>query len=213
MPKAKQRSPVIYVLAGANGAGKSSIGGEMFRAAGANYYNPDEETRRLREEFGQAPVAANSTAWHIGRHLLERAILTRTPFAFETTLSGRTMAGLLVKAAESGIAVKIWFCGLDSVERHLERVRQRVMRGGHDIPEAKTRQRYRESRERLIELLPFLTELKLYDNSKDSGAGMPSPRLVLAMHNGVLADVESLGATPAWAKPIVAAAMLLHRER
>ena len=40
-------APCIYVLAGTNGAGKSSIGGAMFRQAGAEYFNPDEAAGRL----------------------------------------------------------------------------------------------------------------------------------------------------------------------
>ena len=37
----------IYVIAGVNGAGKSSIGGAAFRAFGGDYYNPDEAARQL----------------------------------------------------------------------------------------------------------------------------------------------------------------------
>ena len=44
--------PRIYVLAGVNGAGKSSIGGAMIRAAGGQYYNPDEAARQLMEADG-----------------------------------------------------------------------------------------------------------------------------------------------------------------
>jgi predicted ABC-type ATPase len=38
----------IYVLAGTNGAGKSSLGGAVIRAKGADYFNPDGATRRIR---------------------------------------------------------------------------------------------------------------------------------------------------------------------
>jgi predicted ABC-type ATPase len=205
--------PIIYVLAGANGCGKSSIGGEMIRAAGADYYNADEEARRLRRDFGHEQAEANSIAWHIGRALLERAIQTNVAYAFETTLGGHTISALLADAAEQGRPVKIWFCGLESAEKHLERVRRRVQRGGHFIPEAKIRERFDKSRERLIDLLPLLAELKIYDNSierADAEHEMPSPRLVLHTTDGIIGNIDQLGATPQWAKPIVAAAIRVH---
>ena len=63
-------SPRIYVLAGVNGAGKSSIGGAAFRAAGADYYNPDEAVRELKAANPALTQAdANSAAWHKGVEL------------------------------------------------------------------------------------------------------------------------------------------------
>jgi hypothetical protein len=64
----------LYVLAGVNGASKSSIGGAMFRAAGADYYNPDEAARKLiAANLGLDQTTANAAAWRHGRRLLERA--------------------------------------------------------------------------------------------------------------------------------------------
>jgi len=113
-----------------NGAGKSSLGGAAFRDAGATYYNPDEAARALRvanPKLGVTP--ANSLAWQQGRRLLERAIAERLDFAFETTLGASTIPRLLEAAADRGAQVRIWYVGLDSVERHLARVRARVRKG------------------------------------------------------------------------------------
>jgi len=80
-------APCLYVLAGTNGAGKSSIGGAMFLQAGVEYFNPDQAARLiLARNQGLSQTEANSAAWHRGRHLLERAIAERKTFAFETTL-------------------------------------------------------------------------------------------------------------------------------
>ena len=96
-------------------------------------------------------------------------------------------------------------------------MRRRVACGGHDIPEAKVRERYRRSRENLIRLLPVLDALRVFDNSAeaDPNAGIaPAPKLVLDVRRGrIKAPTELdtlLTATPGWAKPIVAAAMKLH---
>jgi predicted ABC-type ATPase len=204
----------LYVLAGVNGAGKSSIGGATIRAFGADYYNPDEAARALRSaEPGMDQVRANSLAWQQGKRLLERAINERLDFAIETTLGGSTMLGLLIRAAALGIEVRVLYVGLPSAEAHIERVRQRVRAGGHDIPEADIRRRYRHSRLNLVRLLPALTELRVYDNSAeaDPAAGhAPRPLLVLHVKKGRIVAPDDLSSTPEWAKPIVAAALKLE---
>jgi predicted ABC-type ATPase len=201
-------APGIYVLAGTNGAGKSSIAGAMFRQAGAEYFNPDEAARLIRaRDPGLTRAQANGAAWCAGVRLLERAIAERRAFAFETTLGGRTITALLERARSVGLEVRIWYIGLSSPELHLARVRARVARGGHDIPEARIRARYDSGRLNLIRLLPTLTELRVHDNSAeaDPHAGVaPEPRLILHTVRGKVAWSCPLAETPAWAKPILA---------
>jgi predicted ABC-type ATPase len=210
----KTRTPAqIHVLAGVNGAGKSSIVGATIRDKGGEYYNPDEAAREIiAANPGLGQTEANAAAWELGRKLLERAIDQGLDFTFETTLGGNTMPGLLVEAAQRGIEVRIFFVGLDSAEAHIERVRQRVRAGGHDIPEADIRRRCRHSLINLVRLLPALTELRVYDNSAtaDPATGQaPRPVLVLHMERGRIVGPSDLTSTPAWAKPIVAAALEL----
>jgi predicted ABC-type ATPase len=203
--------PRIYVLAGVNGGGKSSVGGAAIRASGADYYNPDEVARELiATKPGLTSAEANAAAWRIGRALLEHAIQEHLDFAFETTLGGNTISRLLGEAAKSGFEVFVWYVGLESPELHIERVAARVRRGGHPIPEETIRQRYERSRLNLIQLLPSLTALRVYDNSDpaDPEAGDPPvPRLVLHLEAVRILGPEDLSQTPDWAKPIVAAAL------
>lgn len=203
--------PVIHVLAGVNGAGKSSIGGAAVRAAGGEYFNPDEAARRIRAEAPRLSVAeANSLAWDIGRGLLERAIAERLDVAFETTLGGATIARMLHQALAAGIDVRIWFVGLESPELHIGRVRARVKAGGHNIPEAAVRARYDGSRLNLIGLLPLATEVWVYDNTADADPRhgvAPEPILVLRTVRGKARSHARLEAVPDWAKAIVAAAL------
>jgi predicted ABC-type ATPase len=210
----RKTAPRIYVLAGVNGAGKSSIGGAMIRATGSEYFNPDEAARALiAANPGLEQVKANAAAWRQGKRLLERAIAGRLDFAFETTLGGSTMTRMLADAAESGFEVRVFYVGLASPDLHLERVRQRVTKGGHDIPEADIRRRWRHSRMNLIRLLPVLTELRVYDNSAvaDPAAGdAPAPVLVLHLDHGDIVGPPELTHTPGWARPIVAAALKLN---
>jgi predicted ABC-type ATPase len=209
-------SACIYVLAGTNGAGKSSVGGAAIREKGADYFNPDEAARRIRLANPRISERdANSAAWHEGRRLLEEAIARRSTFAIETTLGGETIAGLLLRALAERIDVRIWYVGLATPELHMARVRARVARGGHDIPEAAIQQRFAHSRINLIRLLPRLTELRLFDNSTDAdpAAGSePAPLLVLHLVEGKIAAMCNLANVPPWAKPIVAAAMTLSND-
>jgi predicted ABC-type ATPase len=199
--------PRIYVLAGINGAGKSSVGGAMFADAGQEFFNPD---LAAQEFFAESPEIsqeeANARAWQEGRRLLETSIITRQDFAFETTLGGNTITRLLKEAAKAGIEVRIWYVGLESVELHMARVRSRVAQGGHDIPEGKIRERYDRTRWNLIGLLPNLAELKVFDNTAESdprAGSWPEPKLLLHWRHGRILYSHNLVHMPEWAKPIL----------
>jgi predicted ABC-type ATPase len=208
---AEAPAPCIYVLAGTNGAGKSSLAGAAFLRAGVEFFNPDQAAQLiLARNRGLGLEAANSAAWQQGTRLLERAITERLTFAFETTLGGRTITALLECVFATGLEVRVWYVGLSSPELHLARIRARVAQGGHDIPEARVRTRYDSSRLNLIRLLPTLTELRVHDNSAeaDPAAGVaPEPMLVVHMVRGTIVRACPLTRTPGWAKPILAAAM------
>lgn len=208
--------PRLHVLAGVNGAGKSSIVGATIRDKGGDYYNPDEAAREIRAANpGLGQTQANAAAWEQGRKLLQRAIDQRLDFTFETTLGGDTMPRLLAEAAQRGIEVHVFYVGLASADAHIERVRQRVRGGGHDIPEADIRRRCRHSLINLVTLLPALTGLRVYDNSAtaDPAAGQaPLPVLVLHVERGRIVGPPDLSSTPQWAKPIVAAALETARR-
>jgi predicted ABC-type ATPase len=203
--------PLLYVLAGVNGAGKSSVGGHLLRQAGLAWFNPDAYARDWMAVTGAAQGEANAAVWQEGVRRLDEAVLRHRNFAFETTLGGNTIAARLKDAAASH-DVAMWFCGLTSPEQHIARVRARVSAGGHDIPEVRIRERYITARANLIGLMPVLAYLRVYDNSAEAppGTAVPDPRLVLDMVNGHVrwpTAVADLRQTPEWAKPLLAAAM------
>lgn len=208
--------PRLFVLAGTNGAGKSSIGGATIRARGGHYFNPDEAAAAIRQAHPYlSPTQANSAAWHEGKKLLQRAVAQGIDYNFETTLGGRSFARLLKDAAAKGFQVYIWYVGLATPEHHLARVKARVKHGGHDIPEADIRRRFDQSRLQLIELLPVLTELRLYDNTAqaDPKQGQaPKPQLLLhfkreASGQAIANIPVGLADVPEWSKAIVMAAI------
>jgi predicted ABC-type ATPase len=206
----------ITLRTGTNGAGRSSIAGHALGRAQGVYFNPDEETQSvLAGNPGVTLAQANACAWQKSVALLRAAIIGGSDYNFETTLGGRTVTELLLTAAQAGHRLSIWYCGLDSPERHLARVAARVAAGGHAIPEAKVRTRYDTSRKSLVRLIPHVTDLRVYDNSTeaDPAAGLaPAPVLVLEMANKELhfpLTAEQLRTTPVWAKALVACAWQL----
>ena len=165
---------------------------------------------QYQHRLGQ--TEANGKAWLIGKTLLEKAIARRLDFAFESTLGANTIPALLRQAAQQGCEVRVWYAGLSSPELHLARVKARVRRGGHDISEADIRRRYMHSRRNLIDLLPHLAALRVYDNSADANPAKgtaPEPVLVLQMERGKILNAADLPNSPDWARPIVAAALRL----
>ena len=207
--------PFILVLAGVNGAGKSSVAGALLEEHGLTWFNPDTCARELVTQLGLTQEEANARAWHLGRERLETSIAQGSSYAFETTLGAKTIPSLLARAAASHDVIMI-YCGLSSPEQHMARVQSRVERGGHHIPEAKIRERWIASRANLIQLLPKLTRLQVFDNSAEAAPGedIADPVLVLELNSGEPIfpqpnDQAALAATPPWARPIVQAAFEL----
>jgi len=202
---------LITVLAGVNGAGKSSIGGSALRARGLEWHNPDEFSRLMHEQYPDRPQdEINSRVWYEGLRRLKSAIQDNTHFAFETTLGGSTITNTLLDAIAAGVKVSIWYCGLGSPALHIERVAARVARGGHDIPEMLIRSRYKTSMRNLCRLVSGLYQLAVYDNSQPlDRAGKPGVRRLLHFNNDKLLDLDQ--DMPEWARPV--AAVCLERAK
>ena len=208
--------PFIIVLAGVNGAGKSSVLSALLLDEGLDWYNPDKYAAEMVRKLGVSLGEANGRAWQHGKSLLERAIATGRNHAFETTLGGSTITRLLREASKTHDVLML-YCGLSSPELHIARVAQRVAHKGHPIAEEKIRERWSTSRSNLVQLLPMLSRLQVFDNSQsvEPGQDVPDPALVLELEGGRLAfpDIlshEVLAAVPVWAQPILEAAIQLQ---
>jgi len=205
--------PVLFVLAGVNGAGKSSIGGHLIEQQRVTWFDPDAFARELIASSGCDQATANAHAWRESLRRLDEALAGGYSHAFETTLGGRTVAARIATATQTHDVI-MWFCGLALPELHVARVRARVAAGGHDIPEARIRDRFPRALRNLIALMPSLAHLQVYDNTAevDAGSPIPDPALVLEMRDGRLVwpgtdDVDALRRTPDWAKPLMEAAL------
>jgi len=211
--------PWLVVLAGVNGAGKSSALSQWVREQSApliktgqfDWFDPDRFARELVTSTGMELAHANGVAWNEGLRRLREAIAQRQSHAFETTLGGNTLREELIRAAASH-DIHMLYCGLSDLDTHLRRIAARVERGGHPIPETKVRERLITSPRNLITLMPHLANLHVYDNSREAGPDgiAPDSNLLLMLSEGQLIHPKTpkqLAQTPDWAKPILAAAL------
>ncbi len=164
------------VLAGPNGAGKSSLY-RMIRFAG-EFVNADDIARKLRPD---KPDDAAIEAGKIALERLDALVADRADFVYETTLSSHQSIKLLRAARDAGYAVLLVFVALQSADLHVLRVRQRVMQGGHSIPEAAIRRRYDKTFDQLQRAIPYSTAVEIYDNSGEDG-----PRHVASVGEGAV---------------------------
>jgi predicted ABC-type ATPase len=169
--------PVVAVLAGINGAGKTTASQRILHDALKIpvFVNADTIARGLNA------INVEAEAIKAGRimldHLRELAA-KRQSFAFETTLSARTYASWLGSLKESGYAVHLFYYWLRSPELAIARVANRVRAGGHHIPADTIRRRYSKSVRNLLDLyVPVATTWQVYDNSESISE-------LLAFNNG-----------------------------
>ncbi len=132
----------------------------------------------------KATIAAGKRVLHDLRH----AIATRADFIYETTLSSRQSLDLMIDARDAGYEVGLAFVALRAATLNVERVAQRVEKGGHDIPETVIRRRYETSLRNLTIAIGLAHGVVIYDNSDLGG-----PRLIVQIAAGQL-EVSDLDA-------------------
>ncbi len=153
--------PSCIILGGPNGSGKSSAYAKL--QLDGVWINADEIAKAITGS-GHGRSAAMQAGRAAIRQLAEM-IDTKTSFIYETTLSSQQSINLMRDAKAAGFSVDLYYTALDSVERNIERVEQRVEAGGHDIPEDDIRRRYKGSLDKLTAALKLADEALLIDNS------------------------------------------------
>lgn len=135
--------PVLYILAGANGSGKSTVSKEFLPAEGIAYVNPDDIAMDMN------PSCPERVRVSAGRETLRRiddCIRNANSFAIESTLSGQAYARTISRARRAGYKIAIIYVFVDSPEVCIARIAARVLRGGHNVPDEDVRRRYWKSK-------------------------------------------------------------------
>jgi predicted ABC-type ATPase len=159
--------PKIIIIAGANGAGKTTFAREFLpnEAHCPTFINADLIAA------GLSPFAPETAAIHAGRIMLEMVehmIHQRKSFAIETTLSGKTYAQKIPLWQKQGYHVKLIFLQLPSEESAIKRVANRVAHGGHDIPVNVIRRRFSAGIKNFHEVYKPLVDVWLHFDSADT---------------------------------------------
>jgi predicted ABC-type ATPase len=159
--------PTLTFIAGANGSGKTTLtrwNSELFKEI--PLLDPDAIADTLQVTTSALlPMAAGRQVLRAARQHLERA----ESFAVETTLSGKNYLQMMRQARSRGFEIMLIYIGTETVEINLERIRNRVLAGGHDVPEQDVRRRYRRSFENLQIAVQRADHSILFDNSTEKG--------------------------------------------
>jgi predicted ABC-type ATPase len=159
--------PRLTIIAGANGSGKTTLthwNSDVFRAIPV--LDPDMIARTLQSTSpAKFPIAA-------ARQVLASAaehIRKCESFAVETTLAGKHYLKLMLDARKRSFEIVLVYIGTKNVETNLARIKNRVLAGGHDVPEEDVRRRYTRSFENLPTAIHLADHTILFDNSTDDG--------------------------------------------
>ena len=147
--------PMVLVFAGPNGSGKSTI--TNGHPIVGFYVNADD----IKRHRGCSDLDAAQEA----QLLRESLMNSQSSFTFETVLSTERNIILLERAKESGYQVVSIFVLTSDVELNVTRVKMRVLKGGHDVPEDKIRSRYDKSLSMLKRLAALSDECIVVDNT------------------------------------------------
>lgn len=157
--------PNLYVIAGCNGAGKTTASFNVLPQIldCKEFVNADEIAK------GLSPFAPETVAIQSGKLMLQRIdnlLNERVSFAIETTLATRSYRRLVETAHEKGYVVQLLFFWLESPSVACERVRKRVLEGGHNIPVDTIYRRYHLGLKNLFEIfMPIVDYWTIYDNN------------------------------------------------
>jgi predicted ABC-type ATPase len=162
-------APSVVMIGGPNGAGKSTAAGSLLRdtLTVTEFVNADVIARGLS---GFRPDASAVAAGRVMLDRLRALADKRIDFAFETTMASRSFAPWLRALAGRGYQVHLVFLWLPTPDLAVQRVRERVRSGGHDVPEETIRRRFGRGMLNFLHLYrPLARTWRVYDNSRDTG--------------------------------------------
>ena len=196
---AANHRPVLIVIAGPNGSGKTTITSKILRhewLEDALYVNPDQVAQ---EKFGDwnSPEAVMQAARYCEQQR-EACIANRKSLIFETVLSSDGKVDFIRRAHEAGYFIRIFFVATNHPSINASRIAQRVLEGGHDVPITKIISRYQKSILNCKRVASLADHIYVYDNSVED----TEARLLFRMSEGQLVK-RYIGEIPLWAQSII----------
>lgn len=191
--------PILCVVAGPNGSGKTSTTIQLLSnewSEGSLYINPDNIAL---EQFGDwnSPEAVMKAAQY-STELRYKCLEEKQDFVFETVFSSNEKLEFLRKAHEQGFFIRFFFVCTTGPEINVGRITKRYLEGGHEVPISKIISRYYKSLINASEAISFVDRAYIYDNSIEDHL----PRLLYRTTEGKVFK-QYTDDIPEWAKQIV----------
>lgn len=134
--------PELFIIGGPNGSGKTTTALQYLRSTSAGFLSADSVAAELNPE--NPMLAAVAAGRDLSRRLAE-ALDRRESMVVESTLSGLTLRRTIQRASGLGYRTTILFVYVASPEECIARIKERVARGGHFVPDADVVRRFGRS--------------------------------------------------------------------
>lgn len=174
----------VYIIAGSNGSGKTTFA----RSFLPDYINCPNFVNADLIALGLAPFDPRAAAIKAGKLVLQQIheyAAKNADFAFETTLSGKAYATLIMELKKKGYGVHLFFLWIPSPELAIARIKDRVVEGGHNVPADDVRRRFIRGIRNFFNLYePLVDSWMLFDNSR------AKPVLIAKRKNGYIEEVD-----------------------
>lgn len=190
--------PVLIVIAGPNGSGKTSVTSQILRhewMEDAIYINPDIIAQEKYGDWNSKEAIIKSI--HFCEELRESCLIERKSLIFETVLSISDKVDYIIRAKKAGFFIRLFFVCTASPTINASRIAQRVMEGGHDVPITKIISRYERSILNCCLASKIADRTYVYDNSVDDAEAS----ILFRLTNGKVEKQYSED-IPEWALPI-----------
>jgi len=178
--------PVLIIIAGPNGSGKTSVTGKILQhewTENCLYINPDEIAQSRYGDWNSQPAIQKAADY--AENLRENCLKTRQSLIFETVLSIPEKINYIQRAKSAGYFIRFFFVGTDSPAINASRITRRVMEGGHSVPIDKIISRYSKSIANSCIAAMIADRAYFYDNSVD----FADPKLLFRTNNGNIKKV------------------------
>lgn len=149
---------ICTIIGGVNGVGKSSLSGVL--SAESSDLGIMIDVDKITAENGGDRIKGGKLAVQRIADCLDKGV----NFTQETTLSGVRTLKTIQKARDNGFFIRLYYVGIGSSAESLDRIANRVRKGGHDIPAEDVKRRYEKRFEDLARVLPYCNEVRFYDN-------------------------------------------------
>lgn len=169
----------LWLLAGGNGAGKSTFYRTQLAARGIPFVNADILAKEL---YPYAPELHSYDAAILATQMRLQLLREERSFCFETVFSHPSKIDFIAQAKTAGYEIILVFIHLDTVSLNQARIVQRVSEGGHHVPDEKVISRIPRTLKLIKQTLPLCDHTYILDNSR---ADNPFQQIAV-IHDGQL---------------------------